>query len=62
LKKLIAATPTTSFSSTASETIPSPPGLRSNHHVNSSSESCVVPTRARSSTSDARHSGVYRTT
>ena len=58
LKKLIAATPTTSPSSTASETIPSPAGLRSNHHANSSSESCVVPTRASSATSDGRHSGV----
>ena len=58
LKKLIAATPTTSPWSTASETIPSPPGFLSNHQVNSSSESCVVPTRASSATSDARHSGV----
>ena len=58
LKKLMAATPTTSPSSTASETIPAPPGFRSNHHVNSSSVSCVVPTRASSATSDDRHSGV----
>ncbi len=61
-KKLIAATPTTSPPSTASETIPSPAGFRSNHHANSSSESCVVPTRASSATSAARWSGEYGTT
>ena len=52
VKKLIAATPTTSPPSTASDTIPSPAGFRSNHHANSSSVSCVVPTRASSATSD----------
>ena len=57
-KKLIAATPTTSSSSTARDTIPSPAGFRSNHQANSSSESCVVPTRASRATSAARRSAV----